>query len=366
VVAAFGGNPRLVTIDGCSAGAGSTANHMVNSRSWPYFDQAAGESGVNSQWNTNSLANAEIFFGYLSKRAGGPCGTHVASVVQCMVNLSATKLSALSLLAQIDFNSDNSTDNSTLPFAPVVDGVDVLAPPRELMQRGHIFPGPVLLGTAQDEACSLEGKSYPFDMTRSAFINDTEEEYGINGVSVKRVLELYSGHPATNSSKGFYSKYWWAAIDRGSDFSFHCPTRQAASLLSRRASLGGNRTNLASSRTNHTFLYSFKVPREQWPGLECVPHCSELGTLAMSWQQGPPNALTEAMRGYWTSFVKTGDPNIARHKGSPTWPAYTDQSQASLAFANNADQGVHIQFKYRHDECDYWDTLAGGPCNHLE
>lgn len=29
-IASFGGDPARVTIDGCSAGAGSTANHMVN------------------------------------------------------------------------------------------------------------------------------------------------------------------------------------------------------------------------------------------------------------------------------------------------------------------------------------------------
>merc|ERR1711998_654514 len=52
---AYGGNPAKITIDGCSAGAGSTANHMVNAKSWPYFDQAMGESGVLSYWNTNTL-----------------------------------------------------------------------------------------------------------------------------------------------------------------------------------------------------------------------------------------------------------------------------------------------------------------------
>ncbi len=45
-IASFGGDPTSITINGCSAGAGSTANHLVNPRSWPFFDRAAGESGM--------------------------------------------------------------------------------------------------------------------------------------------------------------------------------------------------------------------------------------------------------------------------------------------------------------------------------
>lgn len=35
-IAAFGGDKDNVMIDGCSAGAGSTANHATNEHSWPY------------------------------------------------------------------------------------------------------------------------------------------------------------------------------------------------------------------------------------------------------------------------------------------------------------------------------------------
>ena len=45
-IKAFGGDPANVMIDGCSAGAGSTANHVVNAHSWPFFHKAAGESGT--------------------------------------------------------------------------------------------------------------------------------------------------------------------------------------------------------------------------------------------------------------------------------------------------------------------------------
>lgn len=61
-IASFGGNPQKITIDDCSAGAGSTANHIVNKKSWPFFDQAAGESGVGAQWNVNIMQQSQLFF----------------------------------------------------------------------------------------------------------------------------------------------------------------------------------------------------------------------------------------------------------------------------------------------------------------
>jgi carboxylesterase type B len=45
-IGAFGGDPANVMIDGSSAGGGSTANHFVNARSWPFFSKTAGESGM--------------------------------------------------------------------------------------------------------------------------------------------------------------------------------------------------------------------------------------------------------------------------------------------------------------------------------
>ena len=44
-IASFGGDVHRITIDGCSAGAGSVAVHMTSNRSWPLFDQAGGQSG---------------------------------------------------------------------------------------------------------------------------------------------------------------------------------------------------------------------------------------------------------------------------------------------------------------------------------
>ena len=61
-IARFGGDPTKLTIDGCSAGAGSTANHLVNVKSWPHFDQTSGMSGMLASLNTVPMPLAEAMF----------------------------------------------------------------------------------------------------------------------------------------------------------------------------------------------------------------------------------------------------------------------------------------------------------------
>jgi para-nitrobenzyl esterase len=151
-VASFGGDPARVTIDGCSAGAGSTINHMVNQRSWPYFHQAAAASGALAEWNVNTMLQAETLFDKL-------IGVTGCTDVDCLVNLSSQQLSTAAL--QAVGKDTGSYANNALPFAPVIDGIEILDTPENLSAKGQLFKGPVLLGTARQEVCSLERSTPP-------------------------------------------------------------------------------------------------------------------------------------------------------------------------------------------------------------
>ena len=44
-IAAFGGNPKTITLFGLSAGAASVSAHTLSKGSWPYFDRVILQSG---------------------------------------------------------------------------------------------------------------------------------------------------------------------------------------------------------------------------------------------------------------------------------------------------------------------------------
>jgi len=88
-ITSFGGDPGSVTIDGSSAGGGSTANHVVNAHSWPFFHKAAGENGEFAMWNSMPLSDAEQTFSAVLNRTACAAG---AGSVDCLEKKTALEL----------------------------------------------------------------------------------------------------------------------------------------------------------------------------------------------------------------------------------------------------------------------------------
>ena len=61
-IGAFGGDKTKVMVYGESAGAGSVSNHLVMSKSFPYYSSAIMESGSFSQWITQPLSMAQTAY----------------------------------------------------------------------------------------------------------------------------------------------------------------------------------------------------------------------------------------------------------------------------------------------------------------
>ena len=400
---AFGGNPGRVTIDGCSAGGGSTANHMVNPRSWPYFDQAAGESGVMAKWDVNPMGWAEQFYAALllashcDKGRGGigksasPSRVAVSSArdasasVDCLLNLTATQLSTAALTATSLALKNTTYSCFGLPYAPVIDGVEIADEPHALAAKGQWFKGPVLMGTARGESCGTDGFSHT--MGERDFIEFVNTSYTSAGADPATLVKLYDNY--SNTSYG--SKWFWAAASLDADFAMHCPTRYAAQVFSRpdrsffftsslstadtssisssSSSGGGPSSSLPSASATSpppppiVWLYSYNVT-ETTRVRGCVSHCTELAGIVLG---APPNPadpvgkVLDMMIHYWLSFYRTGDPNTEKIDGAAHWPRYTNQANDSIAFATEVNGGVAVEHDYRQRQCDYWGTLRGYP-----
>ena len=80
-------------------------------------------------------------------------------------------------------------------LAIVIDGVTLTATTLALVKVGGgkmvRASVPILLGTANDEVCTLEGKDFSFNLTKEQFLSDTTAEYAGNNISLDAIMRLY-------------------------------------------------------------------------------------------------------------------------------------------------------------------------------
>lgn len=90
-IAAFGGDPNTVTIQGESAGASTVTLHLTTPDSFPLFQRAIIESGAFNMWAAKPWDHAVQQYGNLTKRLGCEATTDAAEI-GCLLSKSTDEL----------------------------------------------------------------------------------------------------------------------------------------------------------------------------------------------------------------------------------------------------------------------------------
>jgi para-nitrobenzyl esterase len=315
----FGGNNRLVTIFGQSAGGLSAYCHLASPTAAGLFQRAIVESG--------SYAGFTDYLGEIAPLAVAetvgtpfvPSGLALATAVgcpsqtaKCLRDISPAKLVGLPL----------NTFNFVYPF---IDGRVLTQTPKAAFASGQFNRVPVISGTTHDEWRLFVAAEYDLSgtpLTNSEYATAVDALFGpIIGPMVMGFYPLPASPPADAASLALSAS--------GTDGIFSCPARQADQYLSR-----------------YVTAYAYEFNDESAPAEIGFSNVSfPLGAYHDSEQQYlmnvslfplPPNftpdqeQLSQAMITYWTNFAKTGDPNSA---GVPTWSPYSsgaDQFQSLI------------------------------------
>uniref|UniRef100_A0A8D0GQK9 Carboxylic ester hydrolase n=1 Tax=Sphenodon punctatus TaxID=8508 RepID=A0A8D0GQK9_SPHPU len=291
----FGGNPKLVTIFGESAGAASVGMHLLSTGSRALFQRAILQSGApNGPWATVTPAESRRRATLLGKLVGCQASND-SELVSCLKSKKPQELideEWLVLPSQSVFR---------FSFVPVIDGDFFADTPEAMLSTGNFKETQILVGVVHDEGSYFLVYGAPgFSKDNESLISREEFLGGVrigvphaNDIAAEAVVLQYTDwldedNPVKNRE---------AMDDIVGDHNVICPVMHFAAHFAEH----GNKV--------YTYLFDHRASNLIWPQWMGVPHGYEIEFVfglplndSLNYTEEEKNMSRRIMH-YWANFA---------------------------------------------------------------
>jgi para-nitrobenzyl esterase len=315
-IAAFGGDPRRITLFGTSAGGGNICALISSPLARGLFHAAIMQSSVPTGCEIPTLAEVQSRTGQRVVKAAG-CGS-AADVAACLRGKNVTEI----------VSAVPATTN-VLPrtYGPNMDGVVFPDQPLKIIARRAHAAMPIIIGTTADETTGWVQTGAPITDAAS-YSAEIEKTFG--AAARDRILGAYPAGDYPTPQKAF--------IQLTTDAQFTCTSRRVARVF-------------AAAQKEPVYRYLFSHTMENDPQLKSIGsnHTMEhafLFPIAGKYKPLESDIVVQKyMVGYWSRFARSGNP------GDPQWPVVAGDAYLDISATPPAKRGPDAS------KCDLWDSL---------
>ncbi|KAL5528651.1 hypothetical protein ACEPAF_7787 [Sanghuangporus sanghuang] len=339
-ISKFGGNPEHVVLGGDSAGAQSITLHLTafSGASTDLFHAVIAES--QSFPPILTVSGAQFEYDALVERVG--CANSTDSLA-CLRALNISTLQNNNIA--IPFPGRDNPPNFL--YGAIVDGNFLPDVPFRLFEEGKFVRVPSVFGDDTNEGTIFTPSSLDSESDMDNFLLDNFPK--LNQTSLDTIHFFY---PESEQFPDHGTFYFNAATAYG-EMRYICPGIFISNQIRR----------FRNPRPNWLYHYNVEDKCQVAKGLG-VPHTVEVSAIwGLNSTTGTPPAsyfttnanIIPVIQGYWTSFVRSFDPNTHRAEGTAKWVPFDGKQR--ILFQTNATRMETIS-QDQQERCDFLTSIA--------